>query len=49
MEKLTKNMGMLLLGIWFGAWALFMPIPAPGDFTQVLAIFAICSRYFYLF
>jgi hypothetical protein len=33
MEKLTKNIGMLLLGIWLVAWGLFMLIPVLANLT----------------
>jgi hypothetical protein len=41
--KLTKNLGMLLLGIWLIAWGLVAIIPALNGLGLVLAILAIAA------
>jgi len=41
--RLTKNLGMLLLGIWLIAWGLVALIPALNGLGLVLAILAIAT------
>jgi hypothetical protein len=41
--KLTKNLGMLLLGIWLIAWGLVALIPALSGLGPILAILAIAA------
>ena len=46
MNRLTKNIGMLLLAIWLIAWGLFQLIPALKGLDLVLAILAIAAGIF---
>ena len=41
--RLTKNLGMLLLGIWLIAWGLMAFIPAINGLGPILAILAIAA------
>ena len=46
MEKLTKNMGMLLLAIWLIAWGLISLIPSLSGLDPMLPRFAIAAGVF---
>jgi hypothetical protein len=48
MKIFTKNIGMLLLGIWLIAWGLVALIPALSGLGPVLAILAIAAGIFIL-
>ncbi len=41
--RLTKNLGMLLLGIWLVAWGLIALIPTLSGLGLILAILAIAA------
>jgi hypothetical protein len=43
MEKITKNLGMLLLAIWLVAWGLITLIPGLNGLELILAVFAIAA------
>ena len=46
MEKLTKNIGMLLLATWLIAWGLVTLIPELSGLELMLAVFAIAAGIF---
>lgn len=46
MEKLTQNIGILLLAIWLIAWGLVSLIPSLSGLGSILAIFAIAAGIF---
>jgi hypothetical protein len=43
MEKMPKNLGMLLLVIWPVAWGLITLIPGMNGLELILAVFAIAA------
>ena len=46
--KITRNIGMLLLSIWFIAWGLSALVPALSGLGVILAILAIAAGIFIL-
>jgi len=48
MNRITKNIGMLLLAIWLIAWGLVALVPALSGLSIVLAVLAIAAGIFVL-
>jgi hypothetical protein len=43
MEKMSKNLGMLLLAVWLITWGLITLIPGLNDLELILAVLAIAA------